>query len=545
MKTLISALLFSVCLFAQNTARVEWVDGTVTDLHEGSDVMHGTSRLRLEWNWFDFWNTGNPWNWNGHIGSWPNQPVTFKRVWIRTPQKTLLTAHWLGARPVGDDTWLVVDPSDFLIPHRGYPAATTVPLLDGGDRLSITISSARDPYPDLPGVLERAEALTLLHYDEAMIARWPWLKKLSGLMSYSQASVLSTTRFPNRDMGWKRIPLHFVGVYQGLGPLKKQQNWYMAGCYDENLNYDEDAALAHGALSIPDRMSWALALGALKQKLQFGFHSLPAASQAAQKLRGHQRTESGDRRGVEVLAPPDGEKSFFDRFFPVAWKFEKDDPLIQECGLMRQDALWSMPDPWAGRYGGRMLGWPLDALRCWFRVTDDQAFRTKAAGIIDRALLLNQHVNGTNLWLANQGNPLISCHEESCLAIMAYWIVDQQVCPQHETYLRSLVEWELEHCGIWNGPDKFHVGYLLNPLTGVIQWGGRFQGCHLLAMRPYAERWWPGRYGAMFDAIERDTFSLDPLKMDACSCCDGGDDEGASWEQKWPFIAIDGTVILN
>jgi len=148
-------------------------------------------------------------------------PIAFYDWVIEAPPGyTLLMGGLFGARQLGPSTFQIASPDDWKLPARRngvdlWPATAGYHRILPGDTLYARVVPAADPWETayLASVLtpeRRAAALDVMAFDEARIAKWPWLAKVVNSYTFNAACMNPATPPGQRGPGWLLVPGNFA-----------------------------------------------------------------------------------------------------------------------------------------------------------------------------------------------------------------------------------------------------------------------------------------------------------------------------------------------
>lgn len=410
----------------------------------------------------------------------PGAPVLFDSWQVTAPGRTLLYGSAFGAT-VSGDTWTLAHPSDFhyRANRNGvpiWPALAGHHAILPGDTLYARFVPADDPWElrmlaAIPGQAV-ARALAVLDFDEARIARWPWLQKMLGLYKFDATSLDPSTPPGHRDAAWLLNPPCFMRRWSAQPDgLPALAHWYglgtrQAGVSLTNEHYGSDAAWIGQGLRASDHRALTIGLYLLRAKIAYGLIDCDTAC----KHRGKWRTESGDNvRGTQGMVPSWAKE--YDRGLAAASVLLPNDDFIQCGAQLRRSYLLTAGHEWTGSGGARNIGHYLENLWHWYVATGDPAFMVKAEAEIAFALAKCHYP-----WFPeNPGSMTVSAGE----GLLALAMCRRWMGPTPQT--DAMLAWTLANC--WD-PATGRCGYFVDAShsPATITWGGHFQGLNWMQL---------------------------------------------------------------
>lgn len=466
-------------------------------------------------------NGGAPDDWGQ--GKWVAEPWYFQSIAVHLPEDRFpQLAAINGAVDAGDGWWSLVAPSDFDPPHPRYPKAATTPCLDGGDTFYCRFTRRTDPWEfgRLPTPEQKTHALAVLDLRPDRLEQYPLAARLLGFYTFNQHSANKLCPVVERNFGWHMVPEHFVYKWTSQFTTRVS-GWYGAGDIHSpsegpsNCHYDHDAWALMRYLLTGDPIALAMGLTLVRMKIAYG---LVDTNEPRTKCwhRGRWRGEKGQyRRGV--LTPGVAANKENDLGLCLASILAPDDPHIARGIAVRRESLLgcNLQDVWNGGGGGRACGHFLENLEAHWRTTGDDAFKVRAEAFINHVFAKNAQLAPNALWLINVNRIGWNAVWEEALwhVYAAKWIVDHGVAPERLDALKAQVEWLLNVGGrdVANG---FQVAFEVSTPDGAIKtYNGSLSGGFWSQLKPYAEAWWPGRFGQRIDGALNHTMNAWPANV--------------------------------
>lgn len=469
------------------------------------------------------------------------QPVAFSRWQIDAPPGyTLLMGGLFGARQLGPSSFLMADAGDWKLPARRngvdlWPATAGYHRILPGDTLYARVVPASDPWETgyLASVLtpeRRAAALAVMAFDEARIARWPWLAKYVDRAYLFDAACLNpATPAGQRWAGWLLVPGNFMvrwPFYLGSTPAGSAacRHWYGLGSRSavqgENLNNEHYRAAACWlgcGMRRNDPASITVGLYLLRAKCAYGL----VDCDPAHIDKGKWRNEKGDlARGTTGTRPDRAKEYDRDLAMAEAAGFTATEPLLGRSAALRKASLLGPDWAWSGSGGARMLGHYLENLRDWSVATGDDRFRARAQLEIDHAMTI---VGARPYFVDDPAHEKVSGGEGLCALASCRWWALHGAGANHQAKLDAMLAWY--QAKLYSGGQTAYYA-VVNP-DGTVTWqaNAEFGSLNWLQV--------PGLSQAVRDGIERHCFTK-YANVPTCDATYGG--EGPGWEKFVPWI---------
>jgi len=518
--------------FDPDTATVTWDDGSKETFALRSG---GGEALELRER-----NRGNSDRW-GKSGT-PG-PRFVSRVTVTAPGRTILSgADAFGYIFGGNDSWLICDAATgYCYPAKrgdqnsptiaGYEKSLDFHTFDGGDLIGyVRLVPEDDPIEQrflASAITAKSAELAkrIIAFDEDLISRWPWLERFVSRWTLDVTSMSSSTPNQSRNFGWFLRPENFMARYPahpgGLASIKHHMGLGTKIPGGTCNNEHEGHVLWYLAQSMRknDLPAFHTAIGLARAAAAYG----TILSNQNDLWYGLTRNENGNKmRGTAGMAPSTG-KMWMEGLIALDALLNHEDPLLAETVAEQGAAMKGNRYTLSYHDGGgtRLLSHLLMTLRAHWLASGDEGYRAKAVSEITGAFTRSTGV-GSKLYWPNlntkSGNEMT--YEEGLSGIVAWWIEQAPgALGQFLPALRGIVEHTLTHVVRWDGcvgykwnptdaPGSYNNEIVHRPLAPLeVTYNGSFNGAWLLALRPWCEREWPGRFGALFDSIERFMFT--------------------------------------
>ncbi len=502
-RTALTVVFVGACLLGQNTARIVLDDGREIAVNQGETRREGNLTVALTAETLTARNGGGPDDWGGN--KWPTEPVYFQRIEVRIPGRTIPLSPQNGAKPLGDDRWVLASETDFKHVHHKandpqrawYAKSKTFHMLDGGDTFYARFAPADDPWEwkALPGDAERKKALAVANLAPELLQKFPLLSRLLDFYTIRPSS--NHPDPPIHDWGWWLNAQNHARRWRSTNPLTLQ-GWYgytdihAAGGGFSNGHYDHPAWFLVRYLLTGDRTAYTAGLYLIRFKVAYGLVDTDLPRSRCWQ-RGWWRGEKGDRRGSAVGLSANKE---WDLGLVLASILAPNDPMIAHGMAVRRASLLERDDGvvWNGAGGGRAIGHFLENLLDHYHATGDAAFKERAARFIEHVFTKT----GDLPYFPNSLRKGWNATWEEALAHVwiAKWI-DEGIAPGRLDKLKAMVEWLITNGGRFRSPGVYEVAYEIEvppTETSVRKFNTPSHQTWWVQVWPLAERWWPGRF---------------------------------------------------
>jgi len=466
-------------------------------------------------------------------------PIPFYSWQVDAPGYTILVGGLFGARQTGPGAFTLADATDWKLPARRnnldlWSTSAGYHRILPGDTLYARLAPAADPWElaYLAAVLtpeRRAAALAVMAFDEARIARWPWLRKVMGWYRYDASSINPATPAGQRNCGWLLVPQNFMvrwPYYLGstTAGMAACRHWYglgsrsaVQGENQTNEHYRAAAAWLGCGLRTNDPVAVTVGLYLLRAKCAYGL----VDCDPPHIDKGMWRNEKGDLvRGTTGTRP--GRAKEYDRDLAMAHAagFTAEEPLLGRAAGLRMGSLLGPTWSWNGSGGARHLGHYLENLRDWYTATDDDRFRARAQLEIDHAMTI---VGARPYFIDDPAHEKVSGGEGLCALAGCRWWALHGAGANHQAKLDAMLAWY--EAKLYSAGQTAYYA-VVNP-DGTVTWQaaagfGALNWLHI-----------PGLSPAVRDGIEAKLFTK-YANTPTCDAAFGG--EGPGWEKWVPWL---------
>lgn len=410
--------------------------------------------------------------------AWQPQPAKYNDAVADDAPNLPLGAPLNGARQAIGNKITLVDHGDYRPPHPNPTyQSDQFHVLEGGD--TAFWKFGLDPLPDEEA---RKKALELLDLRYDILAH-PKMQEILSLQTVRATSGTPSTKL--RDLGWIITP-ECIHTRHGSVGIETLQGWYHFGDINANTDghtnghYDSPLYPFVKYLLDGDTNAFHLGMYLLRQKLAYGLIQ-SNGPRGSHWTKGWYRQEKGQqRRGHGGPKWPNCAKEWDGAFYLadlLTWP--NGGELMRRARIYRDDCLLNRDVKlvWNGANGGRALGHGLDSLWYAYKRTGDDRFRDVAAAVIDHAFFRVKQL-GDPPYFPNTNLPTqISAAEETFAHAAIHRWQKNGVGVDHTIKLATMIEWAIEHGGVWMPDGTFRVAYQTSVPAGIPQVNVARQGC--------------------------------------------------------------------